>query len=143
MQLLNKNTDYAIRALIYLAQRRKVFTSSREISDNGNIPLQFVRRILQDLKQANFLDSKEGATGGVKLIKDPSVISLTAIIELFQGKVQISACMFRNKICPNRSECVLRNRILSIEQKMILEFQALTIQTLIDDMEIGNEKKNN
>jgi len=143
MQLLNKNTDYAIRSLMYLAKNTGSYINSREIATNVDIPLHFVRRILQDLKQHTYLDSKEGISGGVKLIKAPKDIPLSEVLELFQGEMQLSACMFRKKLCPERSRCVLRGRILSIEEKLVDEFRNVTIQTLLNDMETMNETSNN
>jgi Rrf2 family transcriptional regulator, cysteine metabolism repressor len=143
MQLLNKNTDYAVRALIYLAQNKANFCSSRDIARYLKLPLPFVRRILQELRKKDYLNTKEGVGGGVQLIKAANEISIRSIIEIFQGDIQISACMFRKKLCPNRNACVLRDRILKIENKIVAEFEMITVQTLIDDLEEKNAQKNN
>ena len=135
MQLLNKNTDYAVRSLMYLGKNRGSYITSREVSTELEIPLQFVRRILQRLREVGLVETKEGVAGGVRLAGDPFRISLKDVIELFQGSIQISACMFRQKLCPNRSKCVLRERILSIEDTMIQQFNQISIQTLLDDTE--------
>lgn len=134
MQLLNKNTDYAVRALMYLAKNNDRYSSSRDVALYVNIPLSFVRRILQELRQNGYLETKEGIHGGVKLTHAASSISLRRVIEIFQGEIQISACMFRKKVCPNRSTCVLRERIVQIENKIVDEFEMITVQTLIDDL---------
>lgn len=137
MQLLNKNTDYAVRALIVVAMSDNQWVSSREISAEQEIPLQYVRRILQDLVRGEYLESKEGAQGGVRLNKEPSEISLVDVIKLCQGNVQLSECMFRKKLCPKRAVCVLRRRIGMIEQKVVDEFKDITLKTLIDDIQEG------
>lgn len=134
MQLLNKNTDYAIRALLHLAGKSEDYTSSSEISEVQDIPLPYVRRILQALVRAGYLESKEGARGGVKLVKEPSEISVSELIRLLQGDIQISACMFRKKICSKRSTCVLKKRINEIEKKLADEFNNITIKSLLEDI---------
>lgn len=135
MQLLNKNTDYAVRALLHLASQGDTFTSSSDIAAGQDIPLPYVRRILQELVRSGYLGSKEGASGGVKLIKDPADITVSEMLRLFQGDIQISACMFRKKICSQRATCALKKRINEIEQKLVDEFNTITIGTLLKDME--------
>ena len=134
MQLLNKNTDYALRALIFIATSKDRWVSSRKISKNQGIPLPFMRRLLQVLVKARYVESKEGAHGGIKLLKDPRKIKLNDVLALFQGKLQLSECMFRNKICPQRPRCVLRKRISAIEDLVIEKFADITIDTLLNDL---------
>ena len=59
MKLLTKNTDYAVRALLHLARRKKEFVSSREISREEKIPLHYLRRILQKLKEEKLVSARE------------------------------------------------------------------------------------
>jgi len=134
MQLLNKNTDYAIRALLQAASAGGEYVSSSKIAIEEDIPLHFVRRILQELVKAGYLLSREGSGGGVKLNKAPDKITIREILNLFQGDIQITSCMFRRKICSKRATCVLRKRIQGIERKVIEEFSAFTIQDLLNDM---------
>ncbi len=134
MKLLTKQTDYTIRAILHLALNPKEFVSSKTISETDEIPLQFLRRILQILTKENIITSKEGVAGGVKLKKDPSKIKLTKLIELFQGNVDLTDCLFRKNICRNRSTCVLRKRIIAIENKVLNELKDISIKTLIDDI---------
>ncbi len=138
MKLLTKQTDYTIRAILYLALTSKEFVSSKTISEDEEIPLQFLRRILQILTKEKIVVSKEGVAGGVKLKKDPYKIELTKLIELFQGNVELTDCLFRKNICKNRSTCVLRKRIKKIENNVVTELKNVTIGTLIDDIR-GNE----
>ncbi|MBD3380082.1 MAG: Rrf2 family transcriptional regulator [Candidatus Omnitrophica bacterium] len=143
MNLLNKNTDYAVRAIVYLAGRKESVVSSREISERQDIPLHFVRRILQDLVREGYLVSREGAGGGVRLVKKPGDISVSELIELYQGDIQISECMFRKRVCPNRSTCPLRKRLKKIEKKLADEFRNITVRDLLEDTENTHEKKDN
>ena len=134
MKLLTKNTDYAIRALLFLAQRKEAYSSSREIAENNKIPLRFMRRILFVLTQNHFVDSKEGVKGGVRLKKSPKKVPLIEVISVFQGDIQVSECMFRKGICPNKKTCVLHKKLKKIEKVLIREFKALTLQSLLDDL---------
>ena len=139
MKLLTKETDYAIRAIMSLAGRGDGFVPSRDVSRQEGIPLQFLRRILQTLIKAGFVESREGANGGVKLKTAPGSIKIADIIRLCQGNIQLTECMFRRKICSNRKTCVLRKRIKKIENMVTREFEAMTLEDLLRDLEVQDE----
>ena len=139
MKLLTKETDYAIRATMNLAKRRDGFVSSRHISEQEEIPLRFLRRILQTLMKSGVIESREGAAGGVRLKAEAGKLRIADLIRLFQGDIQLTECMFRKRICSNRKTCVLRKRIKNIERMVTREFEGITIDDLLRDLEVRNE----
>jgi Rrf2 family protein len=138
MKLLTKNSDYAIRALATLALHSGKFLSASEIAKTEAIPYQFLRRILQRLIQDKLVIAKEGNAGGAQLAVPPSKIKVLDVIQLFQGEIQISECMFRKRICQKRATCVLRHEIGRIEKILVQQFKNITLQNLIHP----HEKKN-
>jgi len=135
MKVLNKKSDYAVRALLALGAAGDGFLSARVIAEGQQMPYQFLRGLLQDLIRHGLVESREGARGGFRLVKDADEIALLDIIEIFQGRVQVSECMFRKQICVNRSNCVLRHEILRIEHVVQREFAGITIGKLMRDLE--------
>ena len=139
MKIFRKDADYAVRTLIYLAIRGgSDYVSSTTLAKELGIPMNFLRRICSTLIKAKILETREGKNGGVRLVKKPETITVLQLIELFDGKPELSDCTFRKKLCPNRQTCVLRKRILGIENIVNREFAAITIQTLIDDIQTPN-----
>ncbi|MEI8186392.1 MAG: Rrf2 family transcriptional regulator [Chlorobiaceae bacterium] len=141
MKVLTKNTDYAIRALLALAAQKGSYISAKSIADGHDIPYQFLRRLLQEMIRHNLIVSKEGVRGGFMMQKNPDNITVTELIEIFQGKVQVSECMFRKQICGNRARCVLRHEIMRIEQVVQSEFEKVTIGQLLRNLEAANPVK--
>ncbi len=131
MKILTKDTDYAVRSLILLTEDNESFLSAKKISETLNIPYHFLRGILQKLIQYGLIESKEGVSGGVRIVKNPSKIRIMDLIQIFQGTFELSDCMFRQKICPDRKTCVLRDEIKRIENMVCKEFEELTIGTLL------------
>ncbi len=134
MKLVTKQSDYAVRALLGLARADGQYLSARALAAQERIPLAFLRRILQALAAAGIIATREGVGGGVRLAKRPAQIRLSDVIRLMQGPLQLTECLFRQRLCHNRSQCVLRHRILRIEQLVTREFDAISLQTLIHDM---------
>ena len=141
MKVLTKNTDYAIRALLALAAKKGSYVSAKSIATEHDIPYQFLRRLLQEMIRHNLIISKDGVQGGFMMQKNPDDITVTELIEIFQGKVQVSECMFRKQICSNRARCVLRHEIMRIEQVVQSEFQKVTIGKLLRDLTAANQVK--
>jgi len=134
MKFLTKNTDYAVRALIELAQEKERPLSARAIADRQDIPYQYLRRLLQALIKEGIVTSKEGVRGGMMLNRSAKSIGLADIIRLFQGDIKLSECMFRKRICCNRAKCVLRKRIAHIEELVKREMSGITIEDLLSDV---------
>ncbi|NTU97633.1 MAG: Rrf2 family transcriptional regulator [Chlorobiaceae bacterium] len=134
MKVLTKKTDYAIRALLMLAASNGRYLSAKAISDEQDIPYQFLRGLLQELIRLGHVVSKEGARGGFMISRDPDEIRVKQLIEAFQGKVQVSECMFRKQICANRAKCVLRHEIMRIEEVVNNEFERITIGSLLHNL---------
>ncbi len=137
MKLLTKDTDYAIRALIGLVIHKGEYISARIIAENHNLPYQFLRTIVQKLIKHKLVASKEGASGGLMIVKDPAKIRIIDVIRIFQGELELSDCMFRRKVCGNRGTCVLRKEIKRIESIVEKEFGKLTIKELIKKMNLN------
>ncbi|MCM8758645.1 MAG: Rrf2 family transcriptional regulator [Candidatus Omnitrophica bacterium] len=134
MKIITKNTDYAIRALCAIAKDNIIISASK-IAKKEKIPLPYLHRVLNKLKKEKIIESKEGKNGGVKLVKEPSDIKVSDMVRLFQGEIQISQCIFRKNLCPNRKKCLLRKKLKKIENSLIKELDKITIETLTKDRE--------
>ena len=138
MKLLTKNTDYAIRALLHIARNGEGYLSSREISNKENIPLPYLRRILNRLREEEIIITREGVGGGAKINRDPAEIRVSNLIRIFQGDITLLDCVFRKNICINIKTCPLRKRIKKIEKVVVKELESVTIADLLDDLNKGD-----
>lgn len=131
MKLITRDTDYAVRALSFIAQRKGEIISVESLAANLKIPRPFLRKILQLLNKRRVLKSYKGQGGGFRLRISPDKIFLSDIMEVFQGGLKLNSCLFKRKICPNRSVCALRRKINRIEEGMISELKTITIGSLL------------
>jgi len=131
MKLINKDTDYAVRALMELASGGDSYMSVKSISGRQNIPYQFLRRVIVPLIKNGIVQSKEGSEGGLKLALNPAKIKVLDLIKIYHKDFKMSECMFRGKPCCNRRGCVLRKEVIRIEEYVTGEFEKMTIRTLL------------
>jgi len=131
MKLITRNTDYAVHALCYLARQDQKSVPVSEMVMALKIPRPFLRKLLQTLSTEGILDSFKGQAGGFALAKNPSKIWLTDLIRIFQGTVELNECIFRKKICPNRSTCKLKHEIDAIEKDVLKRLSVVSIASLL------------
>ncbi len=132
MKLITRDIDYAVRALIYLADNRKGETVPvPELVDELGITRPFLRKIMQLLAKAGITRSYKGNKGGFRLIKKPEDIYLIDIIEIFQGNFSLNECLLNKDICPNKGNCILKNRVNDIEEKVKKELESIDLRSLI------------
>ena len=131
MKLIKRDTDYAIRALCYIAQSKDDVISVSRLVEHLNIPRPFLRKILQRLNKKGLLISYKGKGGGFSLGRKAGKIFLADLICIFQGTLKINECFLRKKTCPDTKSCPLKKKIDSIEKYVILELKKTTIGTLV------------
>ncbi len=133
MKLLNRDTDYAVKALLYITQQDPERVSVPELVKQLDIPRPFLRKILQILNREGVLNSFKGKGGGFVLAVPPEEILLTRLIDIFQKPVKLTECIFKEKICSDVRTCPLKKRIDTIEQHVISELESITIESLLKE----------
>lgn len=135
--MLSKKTQYALKALTYMAERKKEGPILiAEISKKKKIPLKFLENILLELKKAGLLESKKGKGGGYFFKVDPKDIPLAQVMRLIEGPIALLPCVSLNfyekcKDCEekkcglNRVMKLVRDNTLTIlENKTVLDLVA-------------------
>lgn len=131
MRLITKNTDYAMRALGFMAVNGNGVHSVSSLSKDLKIPRPFLRKILQILNKKGILKSQKGKGGGFVLGRSPDSIYLMDLIKIFQGPVELSRCVIKRGICPDVRTCMLKRKLESIEQNVIKELRSITLGSLL------------
>jgi len=131
MKLITRDTDYAVRALIYIARSRKRVTSVATLVEELKMPKPFLRKILQILHREKILRASRGYGGGFSLALPADKIYLGDLIRIFQGTLKLNECIFRKKLCPHRNTCSLKKEIDDIERYVVSKLESVTIDSLL------------
>ena len=131
MKLLTRDTDYAVMALRFIAQSKKEKVTVTELVKELKIPKPFLRKILQILNQKKLLKSYKGQAGGFALAKAMKKINLVEVIEIFQGKIEFSKCIFKDYVCPQLATCKVKKKMDNIQKYVISELKSMTLESLI------------
>lgn len=130
--MLSKKTQYAFKALIYLAQHDAegpVLIS--DISQHKKIPLKFLENILLELRKAGILDSKKGKGGGYFFAVPPKKVPLAKIMRLLDGPIALLPCVSLNfyERCSNCDEkvCGLNHVLIQVRDNTLKILEKKTV----------------
>lgn len=118
--MFSKACEYAIRALIYIAQKTehggKVGT--KEISKGIASPEHFIAKILQDLSRKGLVESTKGPNGGFFIGEDSKKHTLADIVNAVDGDFLFTGCALGLKSCSEKRPCPLHDEFKAIRTKM-------------------------
>ncbi|MFL9483333.1 RrF2 family transcriptional regulator [Chitinophagaceae bacterium LWZ2-11] len=130
--MLSKKTQYAFKALMYLAQKKEdgpVLIA--EIAKKKKIPLKFLENILLELKKAGILDSKKGKGGGYFFNQPPSSVPLAKVLRLIEGPIALLPCVSLNfyEKCKNCDEktCGLNEAMIEVRDATLSILESKTV----------------
>lgn len=133
MKLITRDTDYAVRALCFMAARNNKLLCVSELVEELKIPRPFLRKILQILNKNKILKSYKGQGGGFLLERPAEKVLLVDLIKIFQGPLRLNECVFKKKICPNKRTCILNKKICALEEDVIAGLKSVTIASLLKE----------
>ncbi len=103
---LTRASEYAIRCILFLATREPdEVVSRRTISQEMDIPTQFLSKIAQRLAHGGLIEIRQGAKGGYRLSRRPEDISLLEVIEAVEGQIFLNQCLMRPDSCQRTPLC--------------------------------------
>ena len=134
--MLSKKTQYAFKALMYMAQVEKEGPILiAEIARKKKIPLKFLENILLELKNGGVLDSKKGKGGGYFFKEAPSEIHLAKVMRLLDGPIALLPCVSLNfyercKNCDDK-DCGLRDTRITVRDATLRILEKKTVADLV------------
>jgi Rrf2 family protein len=136
---VNRQTDYAIRVLLMLAQQPEgTRLSTSEIGREMLIPTAFLPRIVAQLAQANLLVTFPGREGGVQLPRPAAQITMKDVVELMEGPLLLSECMTGEEACPFEGDCRVRCRWINLQSRILEELNSTTFADLARESAQGS-----
>jgi len=104
---ITRETDYAIRCVLYLTSQTDRIVMVDEIAREMATPKSFLAKILQKLVKADIARSFRGVKGGFQLSREPRDITFLDVIEAVEGSIALNACVLDRTVCGFSSICVV------------------------------------
>jgi len=131
MDVIRRNTDYAVRLVVHLAKHYgNGPISTRAAATEEHVPYQLACKLMQKLNNAKLVTSCMGPKGGFVLGAEPSKISLLDVVEVIQGPINMNRCLLGEDICPRQTTCAVRGKLANLQKNINSSLAAITLDEL-------------
>jgi Rrf2 family protein len=110
MKLFSKTSEYAIRAMLKVAETDSFGGfSPKEICAEAEIPEPIGRKALAELVKAQIIQGTRGPGGGYNFLRDPGDISLLDVVYAVEGPYAFVECPMGLQCKPQKAEGMLQS----------------------------------
>jgi Rrf2 family transcriptional regulator, iron-responsive regulator len=129
---LTKQTNYAVRMLMYCAANKDHLSRIPEIAKAYGVSELFLFKILQPLTKAGLIETVRGRNGGVRLGRAPETISLFDVVKVTEDSFAMAECFEDDGDvdCPLIDSCGLNSAL----RKALNAFFGVLMEYSIDDL---------
>ncbi len=136
---LSKRGEYALRSLINLGIAAKVgrkLVRVTELADAEELPVKFLEQIIQQLREAGYVESARGKHGGYRLAKSADQIAIGSVVRLIDGPLAPIGCVSQTAYepcnCPDEAHCGLRMLMLDVRNAIAAILDRYTLADVVD-----------
>ena len=88
--MISSKSNYALKAMIYIAINNDKKVKIKDISKSEDIPAKFLEQVISLLTKNGLLRSFRGNNGGYQLTKNPKDYNVYEIITSVDGRIDIN-----------------------------------------------------
>jgi Rrf2 family transcriptional regulator, iron-responsive regulator len=129
---LTRQTNYAVRILMYCAANEGRLSRVPEIAQAYGVSELFLFKILQPLVEAGLVETVRGRNGGVRLAKPAEAISLFDVVRVTEDSFAMAECFENDGTeCPLVDSCGLNEALRKALGAFFEVLQGYSIDDLI------------
>ncbi|MER3473280.1 MAG: transcriptional regulator [Armatimonadota bacterium] len=135
--MISQTAEYALRAMVYLAQEPDRSHTNQQIARITRVPIGYLAKVLQNLSKAGLITSRRGLGGGFTLARPAEEITIYEVVQAVDPIPRITSCPLklkahRDKLCP------LHQRLDNAWELVEQSFRSTTLADIIDEAgEVG------
>lgn len=140
--IYSKSAEYAIQAMIYLAEHEgDGLTMVSIIAEESSIPRHFLAKLVQTLTRHHLIKSYRGRKGGIKLALPAEEISLLQVVNAIEGPPPLQEmCVIGLDICSDAACCPLHSEWKHVKEQVRKALHDQNLSDLADGMRKKREE---
>lgn len=91
-QMISQTVEYALRAIVTIAQQEGEPCTAKKIAEIAQIPLPYLSKMMQGLVRGGLVRSQRGLHGGFVLEKSPEEFSILDVVNMVDPLKRIHEC---------------------------------------------------
>lgn len=129
---LTKQANYAVRILMYCAANNDVLSKVATIAKVYDVSEYFLFKILHPLVEEGYVETVRGRSGGIRMAKAASDITLGEVIRAAEDKFVMAECFDDDAVtCPLLSSCSFNSALSEALAAFFTVLDSYTIEDLV------------
>ncbi|AWZ21232.1 Iron-responsive repressor RirA [Roseovarius sp. AK1035] len=129
---ITKRTNIAIRLLMFCAANSDRLVTKAEIAERCNISESHLAQVINRLSQLGFLYTQRGRTGGVRLGRPMSQITVGDVFRQLEQHTPVAECFADvDNTCPLTKACRLRVALVDAVEAFYAHLDEVTLDALV------------
>ncbi len=130
---LTKHTDYAFRALIYLATMPQdgSLTTIQKVVDEFDLSRNHMTKIVNKMVNHGWIRAVRGKQGGISLAVEADTINARTVVELMEQTLTPVNCLAPE--CSIAKVCKLRGVLANAQTAYLKELEQFTLADIINE----------
>jgi Rrf2 family iron-sulfur cluster assembly transcriptional regulator len=126
--VLSTTAEYALRALLSLANEPDKATLGRDLAASSGVPANYLSKILLDLKKGGFVQAVRGTGGGYRLGRPPEEVRLMDVVEFVDGTAARPGCFLAGSdACSDDDLCLAHDRWAAVRDQYVSFLESTTL----------------
>ena len=126
--MLSTTAEYALRALLSLANEPDKATLGRDLAASSGVPANYLSKILLDLKKGGFVQAVRGTGGGYRLGRPPEEVRLMDVVEFVDGTAARPGCFLAGSdACSDADPCLAHDRWAEVRDHYVAFLESTTL----------------
>jgi len=119
----------AMHVMACLAGASDRWVAQHEIAEELEISENHLAKVCQRLVKSGFISAHRGPNGGIRLLADPSKLTLLDVYQAIEGPMTTDYCLLKRKTCPGQT-CLMGGLVESVTRQIRDYFSETTISDL-------------
>lgn len=128
--MLSRTAEYALRAVVCLADPQSEARTTREIARQAQVPPDYLSKVLKQLSRAGIVRSQRGRRGGVALGRPASALTILQIVQAVDPEQPVESCPL-DRADHNAGLCPLHQQIENARKMIEKVYAECTIEALL------------
>ncbi len=135
--MFSQTVEYALRAIVHLAQHNEEPQRTAEIAESTKVPMAYLTKVLQTLQREKIVKLQRGIGGGVLLAVPSEKLTILDVVNAIEPVQRIKTCPLGLKTHGKRL-CSLHKKL---DESMQRTEEALASTTLAELLGTPNSSK--